>query len=92
MLNGVGNGLVADQRYDDALLVLNVNLRLYPDAVQTYMNLGECYLQMKDGRNAARFFAVAHEKLPGDTTLSAQYKETLKTQITEKLSDLGVKL
>lgn len=91
MLNGIGNGLMADQRYEDALLVLNVNARLYPDAALTYMNLGECYLQLKDGRNAERYYAAAYERLPADTTLSPQYKETLKTQIAEKLSDLGVK-
>ena len=92
MLNGIGNGLIADQRFDDALLVLNINTRLYPDAAQTYINIGECYLQLKDGRNAARYYAMANEKLPADTTLSAPYKETLKTQITEKLGDLGVRL
>jgi len=92
MLNGIGNGLAADQRFDDALLVLNVNIRLYPDAAQTYMSIGECYLQLKDGRNAARYYAAANEKLPADTTMSAQYKETLKTQIAEKLNGLGVKL
>ena len=77
---------------DDALSVLNVNTRLYPDAAQTYMNLGECYVQLKDGRNAARYYSMANEKLPADTTVSAQYKETLKSQIAEKLSDLGVRL
>jgi tetratricopeptide (TPR) repeat protein len=92
MLNGIGNGLIADQRFDDALLVLNINTRLYPDAAQTYINIGECYLQLKDGRNAARYYAMANEKLPADTTLSAPYKETLKAQISEKLSDLGVRL
>lgn len=92
MLNGIGSGLMADQRYEDALLVLNVNARLYPDAAVTYMNLGECYLQLKDGRNAERYYAAAYERLPADTTLNPQYKETLKTQIAEKLSDLGVKL
>lgn len=92
MLNGIGSGLMADQRYEDAILVLNVNARLYPDAAVTYMNLGECYLQLKDGRNAERYYAAAYERLPADTTLNPQYKETLKTQIAEKLSDLGVKL
>ena len=92
MLNSIGNGLVADQRYADALLVLNVNSKLYPDAAQTYINLGECYLQQKDNPNAVKYYTMANEKLPADTTVSAQYKETLKTQIAEKLSDLGVEL
>jgi len=92
MLNSIGNGLVADQRYDDALLVLNVNIKLYPDAAQTYINLGECYLQQKDNRNAVKYYIMANEKLPADTTVGGPYKETLKTQIAKKLSDLGVKL
>jgi tetratricopeptide (TPR) repeat protein len=92
MLNSIGNGLIADQRYADALLVLTVNSKLYPDYAQTYINLGECYLQQKDSPNAVKYYTLANEKLPADTTVNAQYKETLKSQIAEKLSDLGVKL
>jgi tetratricopeptide (TPR) repeat protein len=92
MLNSIGNGLIADQRYNDALLVLNVNSKLYPDYAQTYITLGECYLQQKDNPNAVKYYTMANEKLPADTTVSAQYKETLKTQIAEKLADLGVTL
>jgi tetratricopeptide (TPR) repeat protein len=92
MLNSIGNGLVADQRYADALLVLNVNAKLYPGATQTYINLGDCYVQQKDNSNAVKYYTIASEKLPADTNLTAQFKETLKTQIAEKLSDLGVKL
>ena len=90
MLNGIGSGFIADQRYADALVVLNVNSRLFPTATQTYINLGDCYVQQKDNASAVKYYTVAREKLPADTTLSAQYKETLKTQIAEKLSDLGV--
>jgi tetratricopeptide (TPR) repeat protein len=92
MLNSIGNGLIADQRYADALVVLNVNIKLYPDAALTYVNLGECYSQQKDNANAVKYYAMANEKLAADTTVSAQYKQTLKSQIAEKLSDLGVKL
>ena len=92
MLNSIGNGLIADQRYADALVVLNVNTKLYPDVAQTYVNLGECYLQQKDNPNAVKYYTMANEKLAADTTINAQYKETLKAQIAEKLSDLGVEM
>jgi tetratricopeptide (TPR) repeat protein len=88
-LNSTGSYLLSQKKYQDAIVALQVNSRLYPQYTNTYINLGECYLQQKDRQNAAKYYRIANEKLPTDTTVSGSYRETLKKNISDKLSELG---
>jgi tetratricopeptide (TPR) repeat protein len=88
-LISTGSYLLSQKKYQDAIIALQVNSRLYPHVANTYINLGECYLQQKDRPNAAKYYGIANEKLPADTTVSASYRETLQKTISEKLSELG---
>jgi len=88
-LNILGYYLMNRQRLDDALAIFLFNIELYPDVANCYDSLAECYLNRNENDKAIKYYKLAYEKLPADTTANEEFKEFLKTNIQDRLEELG---
>jgi len=80
------------ERYDEALAILKFNLALYPDVANCYDSLAECFMNRNENDQAIKYYKLAYEKLPADTTANEQFREFLKTNIEERLEELGANI
>jgi len=92
VLNGMGYSFLNQERLDDALVVFQVNLKLYPDEANPYDSLAECYMRRDENELAIKYYRMAFEKLPHDQTINEQFRERLKNSIKERLSELGAEV
>jgi len=88
-LNILGYYFMNLERYDEALAILKFNLDLYPNIANCYDSLAECFMNRHENDEAIKYYKLAYEKLPADTTANEEFKEFLKTNIEEKLQELG---
>lgn len=88
-LNILGYYLMNQERYDEALAILKFNLDLYPNIANCYDSLAECFMNRHENDEAIKYYKLAYEKLPADTTANEEFKEFLRTNIQEKLEELG---
>jgi tetratricopeptide (TPR) repeat protein len=88
VLNGVGYELMNLNRYDDAFIVFNVNIKLFPDVANCYDSMAELYFNKNDFKNSTKYYHLAKDKLAVDTTVTAQFKEFLNNNIDLKLKEL----
>ena len=88
-LNILGYYLINRQRLDDALAIFLFNVELYPHVANCYDSLAECYMNRNENDKAIKYYKMAYEKLPADTTANDEFKEFLKTNIQDKLEELG---
>lgn len=88
-LNILGYYLMNRQRLDDALAIFLFNIELYPDVANCYDSLAECYMNRNENDKAIKYYKIAYEKLPADTTANEEFKEFLKTNIQDRLDELG---
>jgi tetratricopeptide (TPR) repeat protein len=91
-LNILGYYLMNQERHDDALAILKFNLELYPDVANCYDSLAECFMNRHENDEAIKYYKLAYEKLPADTTANEEFKEFLRTNIEEKLEELGASI
>jgi len=52
MLNALGYSLLRGQRIDDAVVIFQLNIALYPNAANAYDSLGEAYFEQGDYRRS----------------------------------------
>jgi len=88
-LNILGYYFMNLERYDEALAILKFNLDLYPNIANCYDSLAECFMNRHENDEAIKYYKLAYEKLPADTTANEEFKEFLRTNIEEKLEELG---
>jgi len=88
-LNILGYYLMNRQRMDDALAIFLFNIELYPDVANCYDSLAECYMNRNENDKAIKYYKIAYEKIPADTSANEEYKEFLKTNIQDRLAELG---
>ena len=91
-LNNLGYYFMNLERYDEALAILKFNLELYPDVANCYDSLAECFMNRHENDEAIKYYKLAYEKLPADTTANDEFKEFLKTIIEERLEELGARI
>ena len=91
-LNILGYYLMNKQQLDDALAILQFNLELYPDVANCYDSIAECYMNRNENDKAIKYYKLAYEKLPADTTANEEFKEFLRTNIKDRLDDLGANI
>ena len=91
-LNILGYYFMNLERYDEALAILKFNLELYPDVANCYDSLAECFMNRHENDEAIKYYKLAYEKLPADTTANDEFKEFLKTNIEERLVELGARI
>jgi tetratricopeptide (TPR) repeat protein len=89
ILNSVGYSLMGEEKYTDALVVFQVNIKLFPHIANGYDSYAECYMNLKDNQNAIKYYRIAAEMLPKDTTVTETFRENLKNSIAARLKELG---
>ena len=80
------------ERLDDALAILKFNLELYPHVANCYDSLAECFMNRQENDEAIKYYKLGYEKIPSDTTATEDFKEFLKTNIEERLEELGTSI
>lgn len=91
-LNILGYYLMNQERLDDALAILKFNLELYPHVANCYDSLAECFMNRQENDEAIKYYRLGYEKIPSDTTATEDFKEFLKTNIEERLEELGTSI
>ena len=91
-LNILGYYLMNLERLDEALAIFKFNLELYPHVANCYDSLAECFMTRNENEEAIKYYKLAYEKNPDDTTSTEDYKEFLKTNIEERLEELGANI
>ena len=79
-------------RPDDALAIFKFNLKLYPHVANCYDSLAECFMNRNENEEAIKYYNLAKEKIPADTTTTEEYKEFLNTNVDEKLEELKARV
>ena len=92
ILNTLGYALVNQERFEEALIVFNVNIKKYPDVANGYDSLAEYYMNRSDNQNAIKYYKIAFDKLKTDTTINDQFREILEEGIRNNLNELGSKI
>ena len=92
ILNTLGYALVNQERFEEALIVFNVNIKKYPDVANGYDSLAEYYMNRNDHQNAIKYYKIAFDKLKTDTTINDQFKERLEEGIRNNLKEIGSKV
>ena len=92
VLNILGYSLVNQERYDEAKVVFEVNIKKYPEVANGYDSFAEFYMTIGDNANAIKYYKIAFDKLKTDTTVNDQFREFLEEGIRNKLNELGSKL
>ncbi len=88
ILNTLGYNLINQNRLEDALVVFQTNLKLYPQVANCYDSLAECYMNLGNDKMAIEYYQKAYDMIPQDTTATEQFKEFLRTGIEERLAEL----
>ena len=91
-LNILGYYLMNRQRLDDALAIFQLNIELYPDVANCYDSIAECFLNRNENDKAIKHYKLAYEKLPADTSANEEFKEFLRTNIQDRLEELGANI
>jgi hypothetical protein len=89
ILNGFGYNLLFNSRFDEAIVVLRVNMKLFPDVANCYDSLSEAYLTAGNPDMAIYYSRRCLEKLPGDTTINNQFRYLLQSTSEERIESLG---
>jgi tetratricopeptide (TPR) repeat protein len=91
-LNTMGYFLINRERLDDALVIFKFNLELYPHVANCYDSLAECFMTRNENEDAIKYYKLAYEKIPDDTTATEEFKEALKTGIEHRLEELEARI
>ena len=91
-LNIMGYYLMNSGRLDEALAIFKFNIELYPGVANCYDSIAECFVNRNENDEAIKYYKLAYEKLPADTTVTEEFKEFLKTNIQDRLEELGTRI
>jgi len=91
-LNILGYYLMNLERQDEALAIFKFNLKLYPHVANCYDSLAECFMNRNENEEAIKYYKLAYEKIPSDTTATDEFKQFLKEGIEERLEDLKARV
>ena len=87
-LNIMGYFLMNRDRLDEALAVFKFNLHLYPHVANCYDSLAECFMNRNENEQAIKYYKLAYEKIPSDTSATDEFKQFLKEGIEDRLEEL----
>ena len=89
ILNQFGYNLSYSNRFEEAFVVLKVNIKLFPDVANGYDSLSEIYLNSGNTEMALYYSKRCLEKLPADSTISDDFRELLREGSIERIEALG---
>ena len=92
ILNILGYTYINQGRLDDALLVLKVNLKLFPEIANCYDSLAECYYERGEYEESIKYYTMAWNKLDEDQTINDAFRDRLREGIRDKLDEMGGKI
>jgi tetratricopeptide (TPR) repeat protein len=84
-INLAGYQLLANQRIEDAIRILQMNVDNHPDSANAYDSLGDAYLAAGQPEKAAELAKKAEELLAKDTTTPEARKQAIAASIQAKL-------
>jgi len=73
-VNAYGYQLLGQNKYDEAIAVLELNTKRYPEDANTWDSLGEAYALKGDKENAIKNFKISLTKNPNDNTKANSMK------------------
>lgn len=77
---------------DDALIIFKFNLDLYLHLANCYDSLAECFVTRNENEQAIKYYKLAYDKIPSDTTATEQFKQFLKDGIEQRLQVLEARV
>jgi hypothetical protein len=80
------------ERFDDAVVVFETNLKLFPNEANSYDSYAEGLWRSGDNENAIKYYKMAYDRLDADTTISEVFRERIREGIENNLSELGADL
>jgi len=89
ILNGFGYNLFFNNRIDEAIVTLKVNMKLFPSVANCYDSLSEVYLAAGNPDMALYYSQRCLEKLPADTTINEGFRNLLREGSEERIEALG---
>jgi hypothetical protein len=89
VLNGLGYSYMGQQRYDLAVAVFLLNIKLYPEEANPYDSISECYQVQGENELSIEYARMSLQKLPADTTINEDFRDTLREILETRLDDLG---
>ena len=92
ILNGYGYSLINVERFDDALVVFETNMKLFPNEANSYDSYAEGLWLSGDNKNAIKYYKIAYEKLDADSTISDEFRERIREGIETTLGELGAEI
>lgn len=87
-LNAIGYRLINEKKPEEALLIFQANLKLFPEIANCYDSLAECYMTLGKKDEAIQYYSQAYEKTLTDKSIGDQFRKTLQDGIQEKLKEL----
>jgi hypothetical protein len=89
ILNQFGYYLSFNNRFDEAIVVLKVNIKLFPEVANGYDSLSEVYLNAGNPEMAIYYSQQCLEKLAADSTINDAFRELLREGSEERIEALG---
>ena len=89
ILNGFGYTLVFENRFDEAIEVFKINIKLFPDIANGYDSLSETFALAGNNDMAIHYSRLCLEKLAADSTLNDAFRQNLREINEERLEELG---
>jgi len=90
ILNLLGYNFLNQGRFDEAIKVHKVNIRLYPDLANGYDSLSEAYELSGNAEMAIKNAKICLEILPSDSTITEDFRELVRQSSEDRLEVLGV--
>jgi len=88
VLNNLGYGYMGQQRFELAVSVFELNIKLYPDEANPYDSISECFQNQGNNEMAVKYAKMGLTKLAADTTLNDAFREQLREIMETRGSDL----
>ena len=89
VLNTLGYNISYQGRLEEAIEVLKVNVKLFPDIANGYDSLSEIYLQAGNVEMAVYNSKLCLQKLSADSTLTEEFQQNLRELNETRLEELG---
>jgi tetratricopeptide (TPR) repeat protein len=89
VLNAMAYAFMGRGDHATARDIFELNIELFPDEANPHDSIAECYALIGNNEEAVRHSRIALEKLPGDTTISDEFRENLREILQDRLKALG---